>query len=143
MDQILQRGRSAPAPHTRAFSSALNQTQNNPLVRKEESPLTSGMQVTSAQLVSAATPTQNVLDQTWLRAQNSNTGASDFLPMQNQRSNAQARPTVRFSKKVFQSNCNVAAAGDPRAKLGSYTQAYGTINKSDLENLLRSQPYRQ
>lgn len=67
-----------------------------------------------------------------------------FLPpLQNQRSNSQVRPTVKFSKKVFQSNCNVAAAGDPRAKLGSYTQAYGTINKSDLDNLLRSQPYRQ
>lgn len=55
MDQILQRGRSAPAPapHNRAFSSALNQTQKNPLVRKDETPLTSGLQVTSAQLVSA------------------------------------------------------------------------------------------
>uniref|UniRef100_H3CUV4 Mitogen-activated protein kinase 15 n=1 Tax=Tetraodon nigroviridis TaxID=99883 RepID=H3CUV4_TETNG len=101
------RGRSAPAPHNRAFSSALSQTQNNPLVRREETPLTSGVQVTPAQL--------------------------------NQRSNPQARAAVRYSKKVFQSNCNVAAAGDP-AKLGSYTQAYGTINKSDLENLLRSQP---
>lgn len=53
MDQILQRGRSAPAAHNRTFSSALNQTQNNPLVRKDETPLTSGIQVTSAQLVSA------------------------------------------------------------------------------------------
>lgn len=68
------------------------------------------------------------------------------LPMQNQRSNSQvreARPPPRFSKKVFQSNCNVAAAGDPRAKLGSYTQAYGTINKTDLDNLLRRHPYNQ
>lgn len=66
-----------------------------------------------------------------------------FLPMQNQRSNSQvreARPAPRFSKKVFQSNCNVVAAGDPRAKLGSYSQAYGTINKSDLDNLLQSRP---
>lgn len=67
-----------------------------------------------------------------------------YLPMQNQRSNCQVREArPRFSKKVFQSNCNVAAAGDPRAKLGSYTQAYGTINKSDLDNLLRSQPYNK
>lgn len=71
-----------------------------------------------------------------------------FLPMQNQRSNPQVRearppPLPRFSKKVFQSNCNVAAAGDPRAKLGSYSQAYGTINKADLDNLLRSRPYNQ
>lgn len=56
MDQILQRGRSAPTSHNRAFSSALNQTQNNPLVRKDETPLTSGIQVTSAQLVSALHP---------------------------------------------------------------------------------------
>lgn len=68
------------------------------------------------------------------------------LPVQNQRSNPQvreARPLPKFSKKVFQSNCNVAAAGDPRAKLGSYSQAYGTINKTDLDNLLRSQPCNQ
>ncbi|XP_053303225.1 mitogen-activated protein kinase 15 isoform X2 [Pleuronectes platessa] len=92
MDQILQRGRSAPVAHNRSFSLTLNQTQNNLL---------------------------------------------------NQRSNPQvheARPPARFSKKVFQSHCNVAAAGDPRAKLGSYSQAYGTINKTELDNLLRSRP---
>lgn len=69
-----------------------------------------------------------------------------FLLIQNQRSSPQARearPQPRFSKKVFQNNCNVAAAGDPRAKLGSYSQAYGTINKTDLDNLLRSRPYNQ
>lgn len=114
MDQILQRGRSAPGAHNRSFSLTLNQTQSNPLVRKDELSLTSGLCVTSARL--------------------------------NQRSNSQvreARPPTRFSKKVFQSNCNVAAAGDPRAKLGSYSQAYGTINKTDLDNLLRSRPYNQ
>ncbi|XP_034455125.1 mitogen-activated protein kinase 15 isoform X1 [Hippoglossus hippoglossus] len=111
MDQILQRGRSAPVAHNRSFSLTLNQTQNNLLLRKDESPLTSGLSVTSARL--------------------------------NQRSNPQvheARPPARFSKKVFQSHCNVAAAGDPRAKLGSYSQAYGTINKTELDNLLRSRP---
>lgn len=69
-----------------------------------------------------------------------------FLYMQNQRSGSQtreARPPPRFSKKVFQNNCNVAAAGDPRAKLGSYTQAYGTINKTELDNLVRSCPHKQ
>ncbi|XP_042363159.1 mitogen-activated protein kinase 15 [Plectropomus leopardus] len=114
MDQILQRGRSAPAAHNRSFSLTLNQTQNNPLVRRDESSLSSGLYVTSARL--------------------------------NQRSNSQVRdvqPPVRFSKKVFQSNCNVAAAGDPKAKLGSYSQAYGTINKTELDNLLRSRPYNQ
>lgn len=114
MDQILQRGRSAPVAHNRSFSWALTQTQNNPLVRKDESPLSSGLNITSARL--------------------------------NQRSNPQvceARPPPRFSKKVFQTNSNVAAAGDPRAKLGSYSQAYGTINKTELDNLLRSRPYNQ
>ncbi|XP_047460169.1 mitogen-activated protein kinase 15 isoform X3 [Mugil cephalus] len=115
MDQILQRGRSAPVSHNRSFSSALNQTQSNPLVRKEDPSLSAGLQVTSARL-------------------------------QNQRScpqSREARPQPRFNKKVFQSNCNVAAAGDPRAKLGSYAQAYGTINKTELDNLLRSRPYNQ
>ncbi|XP_040909321.1 mitogen-activated protein kinase 15 [Toxotes jaculatrix] len=114
MDHILQRGRSAPVGHNRSFSLTLNQTQNNPLVRKGEPSLSSGLFVTSARL--------------------------------NQRSNSQvreARPPIRFSKKVFQSNCNVAAAGDPRAKLGSYSQAYGTINKTELDNLLQSRPCNQ
>ncbi|XP_030597207.1 mitogen-activated protein kinase 15 isoform X2 [Archocentrus centrarchus] len=114
MDQILQRGRSAPVAHNRSFSLTLNQTQNNPLVRKDEPLLPSGLYITSARL--------------------------------NQRSNSQvreARPPPRFSKKVFQSNCNVAAAGDPRAKLGSYSQAYGTISKTGLDNLLRSRPCNQ
>ncbi|TNN61431.1 Mitogen-activated protein kinase 15 [Liparis tanakae] len=114
MDQILQRGRSAPIAHNRSFSLTLNQPQNNLLVRKDEPSLSSGLCVTSARL--------------------------------NQRSNSQVRETrspTRFSRKVFQSNCNVAAAGDPRAKLGSYSQAYGTINKTDLDNLLRSRPYNQ
>ncbi|XP_032391854.1 mitogen-activated protein kinase 15 isoform X1 [Etheostoma spectabile] len=114
MDQILRRGRSAPVAHNRSFSLSLNQTQNNPLVRQDEPSLSSGLHVTSARL--------------------------------NQRSTSQVRealPPTRFSKKVFQSNCNVAAAGDPRAKLGSYSQAYGTINKTELDNLLRSRPYNQ
>ncbi|XP_039676391.1 mitogen-activated protein kinase 15 [Perca fluviatilis] len=114
MDQILRRGRSAPVTHNRSFSLTLNQTQNNPLVRQDEPSLSSGLYVTSARL--------------------------------NQRSTSQVRealPPTRFSKKVFQSNCNVAAAGDPRAKLGSYSQAYGTINKTELDNLLRSRPYNQ
>lgn len=51
MDQILQRGRSAPLTHNRSFSLTLNQTQNNPLVRKEEPSLSPGLSVTSARLV--------------------------------------------------------------------------------------------
>ncbi|XP_017276608.1 mitogen-activated protein kinase 15 isoform X2 [Kryptolebias marmoratus] len=114
MDQILQRGRSAPPVHNHSFSLALNQTQNNPLVRKDETSLSAGLHITSARL--------------------------------HQRSSPQAReaqPPPRFSKKVFQNHCNVAAAGDPRAKLGSYSQAYGTINKTELDNLLRNRPHHQ
>uniref|UniRef100_A0A669CG46 Mitogen-activated protein kinase 15 n=1 Tax=Oreochromis niloticus TaxID=8128 RepID=A0A669CG46_ORENI len=108
------RGRSAPVAHNHSFSSSLNHTQNNPLVRKDEASLSSGLYITSARL--------------------------------NQRSTTQvheARPPPRFSKKVFQTNCNVAAAGDPRAKLGSYSQAYGTINKTGLDSLLRGRPCNQ
>ncbi|XP_074469715.1 mitogen-activated protein kinase 15 [Sebastes fasciatus] len=117
MEQILQRGRSAPPAHNRSFSLTLNQTQNNLLVRKDESSLSSGLCVTSARLNQRSTPQVREV--------------------------REARPPTRFSKKVFQSNCNVAAAGDPRAKLGSYSQAYGTINKTELDNLLRSRPYNQ
>ncbi|XP_031441893.1 mitogen-activated protein kinase 15 [Clupea harengus] len=103
------RGRSAPIPRVRSFSLTLSRPLNNPLMRRDEPPVSSGLCVTSARL--------------------------------NQRSPSQtreARPQVRFSKKVFQSNSNVSVAGDPRAKLGSYSQAYGTINKTELDNLLRS-----
>ncbi len=66
---------------------------------------------------------------------------SSLLYLQNQRSNSHSRDAKlppRFSKKVFQSNSNVSAAGDPRAKLGSYSQAYGTISQSGLDNLRRN-----
>ncbi|XP_056438187.1 mitogen-activated protein kinase 15 [Gadus chalcogrammus] len=106
----LQQGGPAAAAHTRSFSLALTQAQNNPLVRREEPPTAhSGLCVTTARL--------------------------------NQRSQArEARPAHRFSKKVFQTTSNVSGAGDPRAKLGSYSQAYGTINKTQLDNLLQSRP---
>uniref|UniRef100_A0A4W5L6T3 Mitogen-activated protein kinase 15 n=1 Tax=Hucho hucho TaxID=62062 RepID=A0A4W5L6T3_9TELE len=108
------RGRSAPVSRTRSFSLTLSHPQNNPLLRRDEPSVSSGMCVTSACL--------------------------------NQRSQSQARealpPPPRFSKKVFQCNANVAAAGDPRAKLGSYSQAYGTINKTELDNLMRSRHHQ-
>lgn len=114
MEQILQRGRSAPVARTRSFSLTLSHPQNNPLVRRDEPPVSSGICVTSARL------NQRSLSQT-----------------------REARPPPRFSKKIFLSNSNVAAAGDPRAKLGSYSQAYGTINKTELDNLLRTRHTHQ
>ncbi|XP_067112128.1 mitogen-activated protein kinase 15 [Osmerus mordax] len=111
MEQILHRGRSAPVARTHSFSLAQSNPQNNPLVRRDEPSVSSGICITSARL--------------------------------NQRSQSQtreARPPPRFSKKVFQGHSNIAAAGDPRAKLGSYSQAYGTINKTELDNLLRTRP---
>lgn len=104
-----QRGRSAPVARTHSFSLTLAQPQNNPLLRKDEHIVSPELCVTSARL--------------------------------NQRSNSHSRDAKlppRFSKKVFQSNSNVSAAGDPRAKLGSYSQAYGTISQSGLDNLRRN-----
>nr|XP_006635985.1 PREDICTED: mitogen-activated protein kinase 15 [Lepisosteus oculatus] len=101
------RGRSAPIARARSFSLTQNRF-NNPLVRKEEPDVAAGMSVGTARL--------------------------------NQRSHSQTReskPIPKFSKKTFQNASNVGAAGDPKAKLGSYAQAYGTINKTELENLLR------
>ncbi|NXR03419.1 MK15 kinase, partial [Sagittarius serpentarius] len=45
------------------------------------------------------------------------------------------RPLLKSSKKMFQINTNMGAAGDPKASMGSYSQAYGTICKSALQNL--------
>uniref|UniRef100_A0A8C3CXD5 Mitogen-activated protein kinase 15 n=1 Tax=Cairina moschata TaxID=8855 RepID=A0A8C3CXD5_CAIMO len=45
------------------------------------------------------------------------------------------RPLLKSSKKMFQVTANMGAAGDPKASMGSYSQAYGTICKSALQTL--------
>ncbi|XP_064910926.1 mitogen-activated protein kinase 15 [Columba livia] len=44
-------------------------------------------------------------------------------------------PVLKPSKKMFQITANMGAAGDPKASMGSYSQAYGTICKSALQSL--------
>ncbi|CAM5107098.1 unnamed protein product [Natator depressus] len=46
-----------------------------------------------------------------------------------------AHPLLKSSKKMFQVTANMGAAGDPKASMGSYSQSYGTICKSALQNL--------
>ncbi|NWY27233.1 MK15 kinase, partial [Pheucticus melanocephalus] len=62
-----------------------------------------------------------------------------FFLIQNPRSSQcpskDVRPLPKPSKKMFQITANVGAAGDPRASMGSYSQAYGTISKSALQSL--------
>ncbi|NXU63841.1 MK15 kinase, partial [Horornis vulcanius] len=62
-----------------------------------------------------------------------------FFLTQNPRSSQfhskDVRPLLKPSKKMFQITANVGAAGDPRASMGSYSQAYGTISKSALQSL--------
>ncbi|XP_063806476.1 mitogen-activated protein kinase 15-like [Pseudophryne corroboree] len=45
------------------------------------------------------------------------------------------RSAQKFSRKMFQGTNNIGTAGDPKASLQSYTQAYGTISKSALQSL--------
>ncbi|NXW38108.1 MK15 kinase, partial [Phaetusa simplex] len=45
------------------------------------------------------------------------------------------RPLLKPSKKMFQITANMGASGDPKASMGSYSQAYGTICKSALQSL--------
>ncbi|NXN79623.1 MK15 kinase, partial [Bombycilla garrulus] len=70
----------------------------------------------------------NVINFSWL-----------FLLIQNPRNSQchskDVRPLLKPSKKMFQITANVGAAGDPRASMGSYSQAYGTISKSALQSL--------
>ncbi|NXN97441.1 MK15 kinase, partial [Rhinopomastus cyanomelas] len=47
----------------------------------------------------------------------------------------EVRPLLKSSKKMFQITANMEAAGDPKASMGSYSQAYGTISKSALQSL--------
>uniref|UniRef100_A0A8C0QJW0 Mitogen-activated protein kinase 15 n=1 Tax=Chelonoidis abingdonii TaxID=106734 RepID=A0A8C0QJW0_CHEAB len=46
-----------------------------------------------------------------------------------------AHPFLKSSKKMFQVTANMGAAGYPKASMGSYSQSYGTICKSALQNL--------
>uniref|UniRef100_A0A8C5J4F6 Mitogen-activated protein kinase 15 n=1 Tax=Junco hyemalis TaxID=40217 RepID=A0A8C5J4F6_JUNHY len=56
-------------------------------------------------------------------------------PRNSQCPSKDVRPLLKPSKKMFQITANVGAAGDPRASMGSYSQAYGTISKSALQSL--------
>ncbi|KAJ7338291.1 hypothetical protein JRQ81_011064 [Phrynocephalus forsythii] len=47
----------------------------------------------------------------------------------------EAHPFPKPNRKMFQVTANVGTAGDPKASLGSYSQSYGTICKSALQNL--------
>ncbi|NXI38966.1 MK15 kinase, partial [Galbula dea] len=47
----------------------------------------------------------------------------------------EVHPLPKSSKKMFQITANMGAAGDPKASMGSYSQAYGTICKSALQSL--------
>uniref|UniRef100_A0A8D0KSE2 Mitogen-activated protein kinase 15 n=1 Tax=Strix occidentalis caurina TaxID=311401 RepID=A0A8D0KSE2_STROC len=53
------------------------------------------------------------------------------------------RPLLKSSKKMFQITANMGAAGDPKASMGSYSQAYGTICKSALQSLPISKSSQQ
>ncbi|XP_026698473.1 mitogen-activated protein kinase 15 [Athene cunicularia] len=53
------------------------------------------------------------------------------------------RPLLKSSKKMFQITANMGAAGDPKAWMGSYSQAYGTICKSALQSLPISKSSQQ
>ncbi|KAM6283185.1 mitogen-activated protein kinase 15 [Porphyrio hochstetteri] len=53
------------------------------------------------------------------------------------------RPFLKSSKKMFQFTANMGVAGDPKASMGSYSQAYGTICKSALQSLPISKSSQQ
>ncbi|XP_014801199.1 PREDICTED: mitogen-activated protein kinase 15 [Calidris pugnax] len=52
-------------------------------------------------------------------------------------------PFLKPSKKMFQVTANMGTAGDPKASMGSYSQAYGTICKSALQSLPISKSSQQ
>ncbi|NWX59211.1 MK15 kinase, partial [Promerops cafer] len=70
----------------------------------------------------------NVINFSWLFFLTQN-------PRNSQCHSKDVRPLLKPSKKMFQITANVGAAGDPRASMGSYSQAYGTISKSALQSL--------
>lgn len=105
------RGKTAPVTRTRSFSltqQARAAAPNNPLIRKEAAtPGAVGVAAVSARL-NPRTPAPQTRE---------------------------VRSAQKFSRKMFQGAANVGAAGDPKASLQSYSQAYGTISKSALQSL--------
>ncbi|NXB93586.1 MK15 kinase, partial [Vidua chalybeata] len=63
-------------------------------------------------------------------------------PRNSQCHSKDVRPLLKPSKKMFQITANVGAAGDPRASMGSYSQAYGTISQSALQSLPIAKPQK-
>ncbi|NWI67280.1 MK15 kinase, partial [Todus mexicanus] len=64
-------------------------------------------------------------------------------PKNTQFHSKEVRPLLKSSKKMFRITANMGAAGDPKASMGSYSQAYGTICKSALQTLPISKPSKQ
>ncbi|NXD17582.1 MK15 kinase, partial [Nothocercus nigrocapillus] len=64
-----------------------------------------------------------------------NVSMTPFNPRNDQFHSKDVRPLLKSSKKMFQITANIGAAGDPKASMGSYSQAYGTICKSALQSL--------
>uniref|UniRef100_A0A8C6ZWH8 Mitogen-activated protein kinase 15 n=1 Tax=Nothoprocta perdicaria TaxID=30464 RepID=A0A8C6ZWH8_NOTPE len=58
--------------------------------------------------------------------------SEDLNPRNDQFHSKDVCPFLKSSKKMFQITANMGAAGDPKASMGSYSQAYGTICKSAL-----------
>ncbi|NWH98288.1 MK15 kinase, partial [Tichodroma muraria] len=77
----------------------------------------------------------NVINFSWLFFLTQN-------PRNSQCHSKDVRCLLKPSKKMFQITANVGAAGDPRASMGSYSQAYGTISKSALQSLPIAKAYK-
>ncbi|NWI55317.1 MK15 kinase, partial [Calyptomena viridis] len=74
---------------------------------------------------------------TWANTQLPPTSVQNLYnnPRNSQCHSKDVHPLLKPSKKMFHITANVGAAGDPRALMGSYSQAYGTISKSALQSL--------
>ncbi|XP_023775772.1 mitogen-activated protein kinase 15 isoform X1 [Cyanistes caeruleus] len=74
---------------------------------------------------------------TWINTQLSPTSVQNLYnnPRNSQCRSKDVRPLLKPSKKMFQITANMGAVGDPKASMGSYSQAYGTISKSALQSL--------
>ncbi|KAM4605808.1 mitogen-activated protein kinase 15 [Discoglossus pictus] len=105
------RGKTAPITRTRSLSltqQARAAAANNTLARKDAPPVGAVSVAAVSARLNQRTPVPQGRD---------------------------VRSLHKFSKKMFQGTANVGAAGDPKASLQSYTQAYGTISKSALQSL--------
>ncbi|NXL66045.1 MK15 kinase, partial [Chordeiles acutipennis] len=128
---VMMRNRSVPPPQLARISN--NRELGRQITRANANARLPPANVQNLYKVSSNPTKKNILNFSWTK----------INPRITQLHSKDVRPLLKSSKKMFQITANMGAAGDPKASMGSYSQAYGTICKSALQSLPISKSSQQ